>query len=87
MKYLLDTCVISETRRKTPDSRLLSGLAKVELSDLHLSVVTIGELRRGACSARDLVLRDGLMSWVDRVVNPWFAGRIVEFDLETAEAW
>ena len=87
MKYLLDTCVISETRRKTPDPRLLSWLSKVDLSELYLSVVTVGELRRGACSAKDIVQRVGLMSWVDRVVDPWFAGRVVEFDLETAEAW
>ena len=87
MKYLLDTCVISETRRKTPDPRLLSWLSKVDLSELYLSVVTVGELRRGACSAKDIVQRVGLMSWVDCVVNPWFAGRVVEFDLETAEAW
>lgn len=87
MKYLLDTCVISETRRKSPNERLLAWMSRTALADLYVSVVTVGELRRGASSVKDAAQRIGLMAWVDRVISPWFSGRVIDFDLATAEVW
>lgn len=53
MKYLLDTCVVSETRRREPNANLMNWLAERQASDLFVSVVTLGELRKGACSLKD----------------------------------
>ena len=53
MKYLLDTCVVSETRRREPNANLMNWLAERQAADLFVSVVTLGELRKGACSLKD----------------------------------
>lgn len=44
VNYLLDTNVVSETRKKNADARVLAFLNGVDSSSLYLSVLTIGEL-------------------------------------------
>ena len=45
--FLLDTNVISEPKRARPDEGVIAWLGDQLLSDLHISVITVGELRRG----------------------------------------
>lgn len=87
MKYLLDTCVISETRKRQPSPLLLKWLASVRQSDLYVSVITVGELRSGAHSAQDQDLRNRLESWIDDCVIPTFDGHFVDFDFSVADRW
>lgn len=48
MTYLLDTNVISEPSRPRPDPRFMTWLRGQDEAELFVSVVTFGELRRGA---------------------------------------
>jgi len=57
MKYLLDTCVVSETRKRHPNDGLKVWLSSIPLRDLYISVVTLGELRKGAHATKDLSQR------------------------------
>jgi toxin FitB len=47
MKYLLDTCVVSELIAKQPNQTVLNWLDAQPNQDLYLSVITIGELVKG----------------------------------------
>jgi predicted nucleic acid-binding protein len=47
MKYLLDTCVISELVKPVPNSRVTRWLDTIPSDALFLSVITIGEIRKG----------------------------------------
>ena len=47
MSYLLDTCVVSELSRPRPDPGVLAWMSEADVASLHLSVITIGEIRRG----------------------------------------
>jgi predicted nucleic acid-binding protein len=47
MNYLLDTCVISEYTRREPSLKVVHWVDKLDESDLFLSVITIGEIKRG----------------------------------------
>ncbi len=51
--YLLDTNVVSELRRTRPHGAVLQWLSDVEEVDLHLSVVTLGEIQKGVEITRD----------------------------------
>lgn len=75
MKYLLDTCVVSETRRREPNANLMNWLAERQASDLFVSVVTLGELRKGASSLTDASRRQILEKWIDEDVASGFSGR------------
>jgi toxin FitB len=86
--YLLDTNVISETRRKQPDQRVLAFLADTDPSLLHVSVLTLGELRKGVALRRasdpDAAAR--LAEWVDGLEIS-YAEHILGIDLATARLW
>jgi hypothetical protein len=46
--YLLDTYIISELRRKQrADASVLEWLKSAPKADLYLSVMTLGEIRKG----------------------------------------
>jgi toxin FitB len=84
--YLLDTCVISEARRRSPPA--VSWLRSTRSDTLFLSAITIGEIMKGAI----MKLRTEppaaavLMRWLDelRVV---YASRILPIDDEVATSW
>ena len=58
MKYLLDTCIVSELAKKRPSESVLRWIESVEEDDLFVSSVTIGELRKGSRSGRAVILED-----------------------------
>ena len=47
MRYLLDTCVVSEFTRARPEKRVIDWLNGQDQEQLYLSVVTLGEVQRG----------------------------------------
>ncbi|MCK2097556.1 type II toxin-antitoxin system VapC family toxin [Thauera aromatica] len=88
--YLLDTNVISELRK---GGRANHGVAAffttLAAEDIYLSVVTIGEIRRGLENVRargDREQAGRLEAWLDKVVTD-FPDRILEFDLDCAQVW
>ena len=47
LQYLLDTNILSETRKKQANEQVISFLSAAEPSSLYISVLTLGELRKG----------------------------------------
>lgn len=87
MKYLLDTCLISELTKKEPDSNVLLWLGKQDESTLYLSVLTMGELQRGISKLLDNRRKEELQAWVNNDLAARFNGRILSIDVEVAGAW
>ena len=87
MRYLIDTCAISELSARKPSEDVRRWFASVPDEDLYLSVVTIGELRKGIDRLpEDDPLRQRLERWFSSV-RLVFSGRILEFDEGMAIAW
>ena len=88
MKYLLDTNVISEARRPRGDDRVKRWISSVPVENLYLSVLTLGEVRRGIglLEGRDPVQAEVYEAWLATVLRD-YADRIVPVDAETAEEW
>ena len=84
--YLLDTNAISEPKRARPDAGVVGWLNDQLLTDLHLSVITIGELRRGIIRLEPGRRRDDLDFWLAQVVLR-FGDRILPIDIEVTERW
>jgi predicted nucleic acid-binding protein len=84
--YLLDTNVVSEPKRQAPDGRVLTWLSQHAPSDLYVSALTIGELRRGVLGLDPGARRNDLTAWIDDAVT-MFAERILAVDTPVAEAW
>jgi hypothetical protein len=88
LQYLLDTNILSETRRKRADERVISFLSAADASALFISVLTLGELRKGVAAKRrsDPDSARQLDLWVDGLEYS-FAERILGIDLATARLW
>ena len=86
--FLLDTNVISELMKPRPNRRVVAWIDDTAEVLLHLSVITIGEVRKGIDLLRDDDPgRAALQSWLDRDVRARFAGRLLTFDDGVAERW
>ena len=89
MKYLLDTNVVSELRKRDRANQLVSAwLRERKPQELFVSVLTLGELRRGAerVSRRDPRSAVALRTWLDRT-RTRFRDRIVNVDAAVADRW
>ena len=88
MKFLLDTNVISESRRKRPDPAVRKWLDDTDPEALHVSVLTLGEIAKGvaAVSVRDRQAARVLDHWLD-FLGVHFAGRILPIDAVVAMRW
>ncbi|MSN25366.1 MAG: PIN domain-containing protein [Geobacter sp.] len=87
MKYLLDTCMISELVKKIPSPGVVDWLDEQDEQTLFLSVLNLGELQKGISKLPDGAKKDELQAWVGLDLVERFAGRILDIDLETALCW
>ena len=87
MKYLLDTCVISELVNPHQDERVIKWLQEKEEKDLFLSVLTIGEIHKGIAKFPDSKKKRSLIKWVDDDLKKRFAGRILDITENIAIQW
>ena len=88
LEYLLDTNVLSETRKKKADAGVIAFLQAAETSTLYISVLTLGELRKGVAKKKreDAEMAKRLADWVDGLEYS-FADRILGVDAATARLW
>jgi toxin FitB len=87
LSFLLDTNVVSEIRRRR-DRRVRAWAEEVDDVALHLSVLTLGEIRKGTelLRGRDPAQAEVFASWLDQL-RTRFADRIVPIDARVAEEW
>ena len=85
--FLLDTNVVSELMKQRPHRGVAAWVEVTAEELLHLSVITIGEIRRGIDLLDDEPRRAALQGWLDRDLRVRFAGRLLPFDDGVAERW
>jgi predicted nucleic acid-binding protein len=91
MSYLLDTNVLSELRRKQPDTHVVSWFAQRAAQSLFLSVLTLGEIRKGIelmdATRTDAARRQSLRDWLEQELPTFFLGRLLSVDAGIADRW
>ncbi|MBP8191793.1 MAG: type II toxin-antitoxin system VapC family toxin [Rhodoferax sp.] len=87
MSYLVDTNVISELRRKQPDANVVAWLERCAPQSLYLSVLTLGEIRKGIERLDDLKRRQILVDWLHVELTTFFLGRLISIDASVADRW
>lgn len=87
MKHLLDTCLISELIKKTPNPAVIRWVDEQDEQKLFLSVLNLGELQKGISKLPDGPKKNELQAWVTLDLLERFTGRILEIDCDTALAW
>lgn len=87
MSYLVDTNVLSELRRRTPDGRVVGWMQARPRQSLYLSVLTLGEIRRGIERLDDGARRQKLLDWLEVELPNYFLGRLLGIGAHTADRW
>ena len=85
--FLLDTNVISELVKPTPDSKVTSWIDTEDESLLCLSVLTLAEIRKGIALLPNAFRRVSLERWLDHELVLRFADRILPIDQAVADRW
>jgi hypothetical protein len=77
MAWLLDTNILSELRRPKPEPKVLGFIETLPLDEVHVSVVTLAELRFGIEIAADAARRADLNDWLTNIIRPMFEQRVL----------
>ena len=88
MSFLLDTNVVSETRKRSPDRNAMAWLEAADSATLFISVLTIGEIAKGIARHRMREPRAAasLEHWL-RGIEAMFAEHVIAIDAEIATVW
>ena len=87
MSYLIDTNVICELVKKSPNKNVVNWFNRVSDRDLYISVLTIGEIRKGLDKISDDSYREKVRLWLDQDLITWFENRILPIDQHVANKW
>lgn len=87
-RFLLDTNVLSEILKPRPASEVLDFFARVPESALHVSILSLGEFRKGVVLRRrsDVTGSEYLLRWTEEMESR-FNDRILPITRETAKLW
>jgi predicted nucleic acid-binding protein len=87
LSYLLDTNVLSELRRREPDANVVKWLERRPATTLYLSVLTLGELRKGIDLLPESPRKRALLDWLEVELPGFFSGRVLRIDARVADRW
>lgn len=86
MKYLLDTCVLSELVKPTPEPKVVAWVNAQADDTLFVSAITLAELLKGIAKLQDSQRKTALTEWVNKIQEE-MADRILPFESSTADYW
>ncbi|MBN1962884.1 MAG: type II toxin-antitoxin system VapC family toxin [Deltaproteobacteria bacterium] len=87
MKYLLDTCVISEMIKKHPNKNIVTWIKNSDEDAIFLSVLTIGEIQKDISRLNDKQRCLQIQRWLDVDLKERFTQKILPISVEVALTW
>jgi toxin FitB len=85
--FLLDTNVISELIKPKPEPKVATWIDGTDEELLFLSVLTLGEIRKGIVLLPRSARRTSLEAWLSKELPLRFSNRILSVDQEVADRW
>ncbi len=85
--FLVDTNCISELVRAKPEPRVVQWFEDVDEKLLYLSVLTLGEIRKGVAGLAPGKQRTRLETWLELELRNRFNDRLLPVDYEIADRW
>jgi len=87
MNYILDTNVVSELVAREADQKVVNWVDSIDSESVFLSVITIGELKKGIEKLPDSKRKKTLESWLEEDLLVRFRGRILPLDIPVLLTW
>ena len=87
MSFLIDTCALSELTKPKPSPRVSDWFDAAAPETLFVSVLTLGEIRKGIERLGDGRRRARIAAWLETELPGWFENRILPVDAGVADEW
>ena len=87
MSYLIDTNIISEVFKAKPNNNVVKWFQVTPSNSMFISVITLGEIRKGIEKMDLGKKRTELILWLDHKIPEWFENRILAITKEVADRW
>lgn len=87
MNYLIDTCVLSELLKPTPNEYVIDWMNSLEEESMYISSLTVGEIQKGISKLSDSRKKHKLQIWLEDELIPRFGHRIIGIDLNISKKW
>jgi toxin FitB len=87
MRFLLDTCVVSELAAKRPNADVVSWIDSVDPESIYLSGITIGEIQKGIEKQSDPKRKEHLKIWLHDELLVRFQDRLAMLDISVLLEW
>ena len=87
MSFLIDTCALSELLKPRPSRRVSRWFLKTPQTSMFVSVLTLGEIRKGTMMLEEGGRRERLNVWLETELPAWVGDRILPVDGDVADAW
>lgn len=87
MNYLLDTNILSELVALQPNESVLKWLGAVPDRAMYISVLTLGEIRKGIEKIAEGKRKQKLKLWLEHELPEWFEDRVLSIDRAVADKW
>jgi predicted nucleic acid-binding protein len=85
--YLLDTNIVSETLKKKANPGVISWISTVPIHEIALSVLTLGEIRKGVEGVSDSSRKKKFIQWLEIDLVAKFKNRIIPIDEKVSDKW
>ena len=87
MSFLVDTCVLSELVKPQPSPRVSEWFKAAPPQTLFISVLTLGEIRKGIEKLPQSRRRARIVAWLNTELPAWFEDRVLSVDAGVADEW
>jgi len=87
LSYLVDTNVLSELRNRKADAKVVAWMQARPRQSLYLSVLSLGEIRKGIEGIADPAFRQTLTDWLNVELPNYFLGRVLGIDAAISDRW
>ena len=87
MSYLIDTCALSALVAAKPDENVISWFESTPQEGLYLSVLSLGEIRKGVEKMPMGRRREQILNWLEHDLPLWFEDRMLPVDNHVADEW
>ena len=87
MKYLVDTCVISELVAPRPSAAVVTWLDRQDAEAIYLSVITVGEIRKGIEKLAESRRKTTLRTWLNEELLVRFKDHLLPIDVDVMLTW
>ncbi len=87
MSFLIDSCALSELLKPRPSPRVSEWFDATGPEALFVSVLTLGEIRKGVEKLGSSRRRARIAAWLETELPAWFEDRVLPVDAGVADEW